>query len=140
MQKIVGGVSVCQGCPIPIFTMAAQNDLVFRMTAMRPYREKWTRVWVDRAANIYFHLELQCVQNFNKDISLDDVRIMQEEFTKLTEAHLQLLEQCGLLETIINLLEAEIQVSLDSILKYSEHFAQFRSLDSTEIVLSREQD
>ena len=140
VQKIVGGVSVCQGCPTPISTMAAPNDLVFRMTAIRPYREKQTRVWVDRVANIYFHLELQCVQNFNKDISLDDVRIMQEEFTKLTEAHLQLLEQCGLLETIIKLLEAEIQVSSDSILKYSEHFAQSRSPDSAEIVLSRERD
>ena len=140
MQKIVGGVSVCQGCPTPISTMAAPNDLVFRMTAIRPYREKWTRVWVDRVANIYFHLELQCVQNFNKDISLDDVQIMQEEFTKLTEAQLQLLEQCGLLETIINLLEAEIKVSLDSILKYSEHFAQSCSLDSAEIALSGEWD
>ena len=140
VQKIVGGVSVCQGCPTRISTMAAPNDLVFRMTAIRPYREKWTRVWVDRVANIYFHLELQCVHNFNKDISLDDIWIMQEEFTKLTEAHLQLLEQCGLLETIINLLEAEIQVSLDSILKYSEHFAQSCSLDSAEIALSRERD
>ena len=65
---------------------------------------------------------------------------MQEEFTKLTEAHLQLLEQCGLLETIINLLEAEIQVSSDSILKYSEHFAQSCSPDSAEIALSRERD
>ena len=72
------------------------------------------------------------MQNFNKDISLDDVRITQEEFTKLTEAHLQMLEQCGLLETIINLLEAEIKVSLDSIVKYSEHFAQSRSPDSAE--------
>ena len=80
------------------------------------------------------------MQNFNKDISLDDIWITQEEFTKLTEAHLQLLEQCGLLETIINLLEAEIQVSLDSILKYSEHFAQSHSPDSAEIALSREQD
>ena len=80
------------------------------------------------------------MQNFNKDISLHDIRIMQEEFTKLTEAHLQLLEQCGLLETIINLLEAEIQVSSDSILKYSVHFAQSRSLDSAEIALSGEQD
>ena len=34
VQKIVGGVSVCQGCPTPISTMAAPNDLVFRMTSI----------------------------------------------------------------------------------------------------------
>ena len=72
------------------------------MVAIRSYRDKHTKLWVDRIANIYFHLELQCVQNFNKDITLDDIRIMQDEFTKLSDNHLQLLEQCGFLEKIIN--------------------------------------
>ena len=108
VQKIVGGVSVCQGCPTPISTQPAPNNLVFRMVAIRPYRDKHTKLWVDRIANIYFHLELQCVQNFNKDISLDNIRITQDEFTKLNDNHLQLLEQCGFLEKIINHLEEEI--------------------------------
>ena len=116
VQKIVGGVSVCQGCPTPISTQPAPNNLVFRMVAIRPYRDKHTKLWVDRIANIYFHLELQCVQNFNKDITLDDIRIMQDEFTKLSDNHLQLLEQCGFLEKIINHLEEEIQVRSDSII------------------------
>ena len=114
-QKIVGGVSVCQGCPSPISTKPVPNDLVFKMLAIRPYRDRRTSLWVDRVANIYFHLEFQCVQNFNKDLTLDDIRITQEEFTGLKDAHLQLLEQCGFLETIINLLEAEIQVCSNTI-------------------------
>ena len=69
-------------------------------------------MWVDRIANIYFHLEFQCVQNFNKDLTLDDIRITQEEFTSLGNAHFQLLEQCGFLGKIINLLETEIQVHI----------------------------
>ena len=36
VQNIVGGVSVCQGCPTPIFTQPAPNNLVFRMVAIRP--------------------------------------------------------------------------------------------------------
>ena len=56
------------------------------------------------------------MQNFNKDITLDDIRIMQDEFTKLSDNHLQLLEQCGFLENIINDLEEEIHVCLDSII------------------------
>ena len=73
-------------------------------------------MWVDRIANIYFHLELQCVQNFNKDLNLQDIRITQEEFAGLSDGHMQLLEQCGFLEHLIQLLESEIQVSSDSIL------------------------
>ena len=63
---------------------------------------------MDRVANIYFHLQLQCVQKINKDITLDNVWITQEDFTGLKDAHLQFLEQCGLLENPINLLETEI--------------------------------
>ena len=85
------------------------------MVAIRPYRDKHTKLWVDRIANIYFHLELQCVQNFNKDITLDDIQITQDEFTKLSDNHLQLLEQCGFLEKIISHLEEEIQVHSNSI-------------------------
>ena len=112
VQKIVGGVSVCQGCPTKISKQPAPNDLVFKLVAIRPYREKSTKLWVDRIANIYFHLELQCLQNFNKDLNLQDIWITQEEFAALGEGHLQLLEQCGYLEHIIQLLEAEIQVHI----------------------------
>ena len=112
VQKIVGGVSVCQGCPTKISKQPAPNDLVFKLVAIQPYREKSTKLWVDRIANIYFHLELQCLQNFNKDLNLQDIRITQEEFAALGEGHLQLLEQCGYLEHIIQLLEAEIQVHI----------------------------
>ena len=112
VQKIVGGVSVCQGCPTRISKQPAPNDLVFKLVAIRPYREKSTKLWVDRVANIYFHLEMQCLQNFNKDLNLQDIRITQDEFAALGEGHLQLLEQCGFLEHIIKLLEAEIQVHI----------------------------
>ena len=112
VQKIVGGVSVCQGCPTKISKQPTPNDLVFKLVAIRPYREKSTKLWVDRIANIYFHLELQCLQNFNKDLNLQDIRIMQEEFGALGEGHLQLLAQCGYLEHIIQLLEGEIQVHI----------------------------
>ena len=81
-------------------------------------------MWVDRIANIYFHLEMQCLQNFNKDLNLQDIQITQDEFAALGEGHLQLLEQCGFLEHIINLLEAEIQVSSDNIFKRKLHFCE----------------
>ena len=115
VQKIVGGVSVCQGCPTKISKQAPPNNLVLKLVAIRPYREKSTKVWVDRIANIYFHLELQCVQNFNKDLNLEDLRITQEEFAALGDRHLELLGQCGYLEHLLKLIEAEIQVNSDSI-------------------------
>ena len=55
------------------------------------------------------------MQNFNKDITLGDIWIMQDDFTKLSDNHFQLLEQCGFLEKIINHLEEEVQVRSDSL-------------------------
>ena len=142
VQKIVGGVSVCQGCPTKISKQPAPNDLVFKLVAIRPYREKSTKLWVDRIANIYFHLELQCLQNFNKDLNLQDIRITQDEFAALGEGHLQLLEQCGYLEHIIQLLEAEIQVKSDNIFRINSHnvnnFLDFVQRITQTIALSAE--
>ena len=115
VSKIVSGVSVCQGCPTKIDKKKAPNDLVIKLKAIRPYRETRTKMWVDRIANIYFHLQFECVKNFNKNLDIEDIRITQEDFADLGEGHLQVLAQCGLLEYIINYLESEIQVCADNI-------------------------
>ena len=55
------------------------------------------------------------MQNFNKDLNLDDLRITQDEFAALDDGHLQLLGDCGYLEHLIKLGEAEIQVNSNNI-------------------------
>ena len=137
VQKITSGVSVCQGCPTKIDRKAPPNDLVIKLLAIRPYKDRCTHLWVDRTANIYFHLEFECVKNFNKDLTPDNIRIMQEEFTSLGDGHLQLLEQCGFLENIINLLETEIQVSSDNMFKVKSTLLSISELRIMQICIIR---
>ena len=105
-------ISVCQGCPKEIDSkgMKCPHDLVIRLKAIRPFQDVRTKMWIDRIANIYFHLSIQCLQNFSKKFKLEDLRMTQEMFTQIGEAHLKLLAQKGFLEHIIRNLEAEIQV------------------------------
>ncbi|MCG8626862.1 MAG: hypothetical protein MJE68_33275, partial [Proteobacteria bacterium] len=85
-------VSVCQGCPRRINSAARPpHDLFFRLKAIRPYKDKNTLMWIDRVANGYLHLDLKCLENFDKDIAVEDIRMTDEMFYSIADAHLKLL-------------------------------------------------
>ena len=116
--KHPSGVSVCQGCPTKIHRKDEPHNLIYRLRAIRPYKELRTQIWVDRIANIYFHFNFDCVKKVASNLKVEDVRIALDDYAALSDAHLMVLAQCGLLEGLIKIVEAELQVILDNVFNY----------------------
>ena len=63
-------VSRCQGCPEKInSTMPPPHDIFFRMKAIRPFQNKETLMWIDKVANVYFHLNMKCLKKFDQNLA-----------------------------------------------------------------------
>ena len=123
--KHPAGVSVCQGCPTKIDRKDEPHNLVYRLRAICPYKEKRTQMWVDRIANIYFHFNFDCVTKVARNLKMEDVQIAQNDYAGLADAHLVVLAQCGLLEGLIKIVEAELQVISDNIFLSFLHLQPF---------------
>ena len=105
-------VSVCQGCPNRINSAArSPHDLFVRVKAIRPYQDPETLMYKDRVANGYLHLNLKCLENFDKNINIEDIRMTDEMFYNLTDPHFKVLADLGILKHIIANKCQEIQVS-----------------------------
>ena len=105
-------VSRCQGCPEKInSSLPAPHDLFFRMKAVRPYQNKETLVWHDKVANVYFHLNTKCLQKFDPNLKLEDITMTNEMFYSITDGHLKLLAEVGVLKYIIANKGAQVEVS-----------------------------
>ena len=112
VTQTVFNVSKCQGCDVPIDSknMAAPNNLLFRLKAIRPYRDQRTHIWHDKIGNAYFHLSLSCLTNHNKDIKVEDVTMTTEMFLSISQDHLRILAQNQLLQHIVANKEQDLQV------------------------------
>ena len=95
-----------------------RNQKSWDLYGIRPYKEIRTQIWVDRIANIYFHLNFDCVKKVASNLKVEDVRIALDDYAALSDAHLMVLAQCGLLEGLIKIVEAELQVISDNVFKY----------------------
>ena len=95
-------VSWCQGCPEKInSTMPPPHDIFFRMKAIRPFQNKETLMWIDKVANVYFHLNTKCLKKFDPNLNLEEITMNDEMFYKMTDRHLKLLAEVGVLKHII---------------------------------------
>ena len=95
-------VSRCQGCPEKInSTMPPPHDIFFRMKAIRPFQNKETLMWIDKVANVYFHLNTKCLKKFDPNLNLEEITMNDEMFYKMTDRHLKLLAEAGVLKHII---------------------------------------
>ena len=95
-------VSRCQGCPEKInSTMPPPHDIFFRMKAIRPFQNKETLMWIDKVANVYFHLNTKCLKKFDPNLNLEEITMNDEMFYKMTDRHLKLLAEVGVLKHII---------------------------------------
>ena len=109
---VLYNVFVCQGCPKRINSAArAPHDIFFRVKAIRPYEDKDTLIWKDRVANGYLHLDLKCLKNFDKNVKLEECRMTDEMFTNLSDAHMKVLADMGILKHIIENKAKDIEVS-----------------------------
>ena len=101
VQNLVN-VSVCQGCPRKIdLQIEAPHDMFVRMKGVRPYKDKNTLIWIDRVANIYFHLSLECLKKFDATFDETNLTMTDELFYNISNQHLQHLAGLGLLKHII---------------------------------------
>ena len=68
-----------------------------------------TRFWVDKVANVYFHLSLPCLQNFDPTLKIEDISMTNEMFCQIGAAHVQHLRNIGFLDHIVKKIENNIQ-------------------------------
>ena len=94
------------------------NDLLFKLKAVRPYMEPRTRYWIDRVANVYFYLNMTCLQKFDPTLKLEDITMTNEMFCHLSQLHVQHLRTNGFLQHVVKNIEDSIQVSALYILSY----------------------
>ena len=95
-------VSRCQGCPEKInSTMPPPHDIFFQMKAIRPFQNKEMLMWIDKVANVYFHLNTKCLKKFDPNLNLEEITMNDEMFYKMTDRHLKLLAEVGVLKHII---------------------------------------
>ena len=106
-------VSRCQGCPEKInSTMPPPHDIFFWMKVIRPYQNKESLIWIDKVANVYFHLNTKCMKKFDPNLNLEKITMTDEMFYKMTDRHLKLLAEVGVLKYIIANKGADVQVSI----------------------------
>ena len=62
-----------------------------------------------------FILDLKCLKNFDKDVNLEECRMTDEMFTNLSDAHMKVLADMGILKHIIANKSKDIKVSYASL-------------------------
>ena len=107
-------ISKCHGCFAPIQSLdrklKAPNDLLFKLKAIRPYKDTRTHLWHDEIGNIYFHFKLDCLQNCNCEIKVESITMTNEVFLSISKCHMTLLWEKGLLDHTDNNIGEDIQV------------------------------
>ena len=66
-------------------------------------------MWHDKVANAYFHLKTTCLQKFDAKLKLEDITMTNEMFYSITDGHLKLLAEVGVLKYIIANKGADVQ-------------------------------
>ena len=97
------GIRRCHGCRGEILKQHCQppKDLVFRMQALRIWRQKGHQEWQQCYGNVYFHLKISCLQSHNSQLSIENVTMAADTFALLSPDHLHFLCQENLLKTIL---------------------------------------
>ena len=71
------------------------------MKGVWPYKDKNTLIWINRVANIYFHLSLECLKKFDATFDETNLTMTDELFYNISNQQLQHLAGLGLLKHII---------------------------------------
>ena len=99
VTKSLFTVSKCQRCPnaIKSKTLRPPYDLLIRLRAVRPYMDQRTKYWVDKIGNIYFHLNMACLQKFDPTLKEEHLSMTSEGVLFKTNDQ---ISQCNLTEKI----------------------------------------
>lgn len=89
----------CQGCRVPIKNPAkTPENLIVRMLGHRPFNTP--QGYRDKIGPCYFHVDIQCLKNFDARIEMSDCTMEVEDYMKLDRGHLAVLGQAGFLQHI----------------------------------------
>ena len=102
-------VRVCQGCKkhFEPNELKPPHDLVFKLKAVRPYKDPKTLIWHDRMGNAYFHLSVECLRKHNAVVDISQLTMQNDTFLGLNQQHMHYLQQKGLLSYLISNKEKE---------------------------------
>ena len=73
------------------------RDLIFTLKAIRPYINPKTQQWVHPERNVFFHLDIACLQRHNNTIEIRAATITDDLFMKLSRQQLDFLNEDGIL-------------------------------------------
>lgn len=95
-------ISRCRGClhKIDRKLYPAPTDLVFRMEALRKFKCPKTGTLKQQWSNVYFHLDVCCLQQVAENIQLKDIMIADDTLVLLSRPHMEHLKEIGLLKNI----------------------------------------
>ena len=82
------------------------------MKGIRPYKDKDTLMYVDRVANIYLHLNLECLKKFDPTLDISTVTMSDDMFMNISDQHLAHLGTLGLLKHLIANKGKQVGVSI----------------------------
>ena len=97
------GIRRCHGCKGQILKQNCQSPkhLVFQMQALQIWRTKGWEDWQQCYGNVYFHLNISCLQLHNNKLTIEHVTMAADTFALLSQDHLCFLWKQELLEIIL---------------------------------------
>ena len=96
-------ISRCQGCRGAIDRKVLQSPKVIaiRCKDFRSYTDTKTNTTKTTYGNVYFHLDLKCLQKKYPQAVLEDIVAANDTMALLSDAHLMYLNSTGFLKTIL---------------------------------------
>ena len=102
-------ISRCHGCKGQIFNPAVPpNDMVFMLHTKRNIliqRPGGVREWVESSnpsCTFYHFGTLECICKIRSTIEVDEINMMNENFSQLTPGHIGILQEKGYYTHIVN--------------------------------------
>ena len=94
-------ISRCQGCRGIIDKDCKPRDMCLRIEDYRSYTDPKTKKVKTTYGNIYFHLDLKCLQRKYPQALLEHIVISDDTLSLLSEGNLKYLKATGFLETVV---------------------------------------
>ena len=68
-------------------------------------------MWHDKVSNVYFHLNLGCLNKFDPTLNAEEITMTNEMFYSISDVHFKHLALLGILKHIIGNKGKDMQVS-----------------------------
>lgn len=99
------GIRVCRGCPrgITAEDQSPPSNMVFRRCSVMGYYNRVLNKYIEKPSNVHFHLDISCLRKADPTTEVKDIYMTDDVFQDLTEDHMRVLHEKGLLTHILAL-------------------------------------